>query len=202
MEALGSDQDDWALATRGDSRAMARVYDRHSARLHRHAVALGAGPTDAEDIVAIVFLEAWRKREGVRFVDGSLLPWLLLTATFSSRNRARSRRRYRGFLDRYPRDGATAADPTDTFDDGAASDALRRLSPRDQEVITLCVLAGLSEGEAATVLRVPRGTVKSRLYRARARLQQQYRNPILTPSSEAHSSEAHSNEAQEAPSES
>jgi RNA polymerase sigma factor (sigma-70 family) len=190
MEALGSDQENWVLATRGDSRAMARVYDRHSSRLHRHALALGARSMDAEDVVAIVFLEAWRKRETVRFVDGSLLPWLLLTATVSSRNLARSRRRYQNFLDRFPGDGLVAADPADTFDDGAANDALKRLSLRDQEVITLCLLAGLREDEAATVLRVPKGTVKSRLHRARVRLQQQYRNSAIESQAKAHPNES------------
>jgi RNA polymerase sigma factor (sigma-70 family) len=52
--------------------------------------------------------------------------------------------------------------------------ALRTLSVTDQQVLTLCVIEGLSEREAAATMGVAPGTVKSRLHRAKARLEQQY----------------------------
>jgi RNA polymerase sigma factor (sigma-70 family) len=174
MRANVSDEDDWTLAVRGDGRAISRVYDRHRARLFRHAASLISGSADVDDIVAMVFLEAWRKRGSVRFVDGSLLPWLLTTATYSVRNLTRARRRYRGFLERFPRDETVQDDPADAFDAGPGNDALRHLSLRDQEIITLCVIEGLTESEAAHVLGIPNGTVKSRLHRARGRLKTEY----------------------------
>ena len=48
--------------------------------------------------------------------------------------------------------------------------AMGRLGPKDQEIIGLIDMAGLSYAEASEVLGVPTGTVMSRISRARARL--------------------------------
>ena len=53
----------------------------------------------------------------------------------------------------------------------AARAALKALRPREREVVALCVWSGLSYAEAAEALGVPVGTVRSRLSRAKARLQ-------------------------------
>jgi RNA polymerase sigma-70 factor (ECF subfamily) len=45
-----------------------------------------------------------------------------------------------------------------------------RLSDKDKEILSLCVLEELSTADAAAILRVPAGTIKSRLSRARQRL--------------------------------
>lgn len=164
-----TDLDDWRLAIEGDGEAFGRVFDRHRDRVFRHSVGIVPNSADADDVVAVVFLEAWRRRERVRFVDSSLLPWLLVTATNASRNLSRSSRRYRQLLDRLP-PGEPSPDHAESFDDGDASAALRRLPASQQEVVTLCVVEELSEAEAARILGVPPGTVKSRLSRAKRRL--------------------------------
>jgi RNA polymerase sigma-70 factor (ECF subfamily) len=56
----------------------------------RRLIALGHQPSDAEDLTAVTFLELWRRRTKVRFVEGSALPWLLVTALNVSRNAQRS----------------------------------------------------------------------------------------------------------------
>ena len=163
------DERDWANALRGDGEAFGRIFDRHRYRMFRHSYRLVAVTADADDIVSIAFLEAWRRADAVRFVDGSMLPWLLVTATNSARNLARSSRRYRAMLDRLPSNSHADERSTDAFDT-EAHEALRKLSVADQRILTLCVLEDLSEKEAATVLGIPAGTVKSRLSRAKARL--------------------------------
>lgn len=173
MNQITGDHADWALAVEGDGRAFARVFDRHAARLRRHAWGLVPTADDADDVVAVTFLEAWRKRDRVRFVDDSLLPWLLVTATNSAHNLARSTRRYRSFLGRFPVDDP-APDPADSFTNAEAVEALSSLPLADQRILTLCVIEGLGEREAASVLGIAPGTVKSRLHRAKARLQKQY----------------------------
>lgn len=72
---------------------------------------------------------------------------------------------------------AASAPPGDTLVDAAATDpelagdvrrALERLPPDQRAILVLRDLHGFDEAEAARVLGVARGTVKSRLHRARA----------------------------------
>lgn len=52
----------------------------------------------------------------------------------------------------------------------AVREALMRLRPLDRNVLTLCVLEDMTIRQAAVVLEVPEGTIKSRLSRAKTRL--------------------------------
>lgn len=181
---MTTDAADWADALEGRGEAFGRIFDRHRDRLFRHSLRLVPRPADADDVVAIAFLEAWRKRTAVRFVDDSLLPWLLVTATHSAHNLSRGSRRYRALLARLPVE-ASVADHAESFGEGDAVRALRTLSLADRDVITLCVVEGLSEREVAIALDVPPGTVKSRLSRAKARLARRLESPTPTTLAEA-----------------
>jgi RNA polymerase sigma factor (sigma-70 family) len=169
VSADSTDESEWTKVLFGDGEAFGVIFDRHRSRIFRHSYRLADATTDADDLVSIVFLEAWRKRHSVRFVDGSMLPWLLVTATNSARNLVRNGRRYRQVLGDLP---MKTHDDSELFelDGGRGQAALRGLSLIDRQVITLCLLEDFSEREAATALGVPAGTVKSRLSRAKARL--------------------------------
>jgi RNA polymerase sigma factor (sigma-70 family) len=169
VDEQSDELDDWFRARRGEGEAFGRIFDRHRDRVFRHSLRLVDTPADADDVVATVFLEAWRRRDDVRIVADSVLPWLLVTATHASRNVRRSTRRYRVLLDRLPPD-PHIDDPALGLEEGPAEAALRRLPLADRQVLTLCVLLDLPDADAAHVLGVAIGTVKSRLSRARARL--------------------------------
>lgn len=162
----------WARAVVGDGEAFGVVFDRHKARVRRHAVGLVSVAADAEDVLAIVFLEAWRKRDAIRFVDGSILPWLLRTATFTASNLARASRRYRQALQRLPPANEAAMEPPDAADADVMI-ALHAMPLSDQQIITLCVLEELSAEDAARILGIRAGAARTRLTRAKARLRQQ-----------------------------
>jgi RNA polymerase sigma factor (sigma-70 family) len=164
-----NDEEVWAEALAGRGQAFGEVFDRHRARLYGHCRGLAPSWSDADDVVAVTFLEAWRKRDDIHFVDGSMLPWLLRTATFTASNLTRASRRYKAALQRLP-PGEPQRDHAEQFDDGEAVTALRKLSPIDQQILTLCVLEGISVDDAARVMSVRTGTVKSRLSRAKERL--------------------------------
>ncbi|MCS5718796.1 sigma-70 family RNA polymerase sigma factor [Herbiconiux sp. CPCC 205763] len=171
-----SDEADWARVLAGEGDAFGRIFDRHRDRVRRHAVGLAPSRNEAEDVVSLTFLEAWRKREKVRFVDQSILPWLLRTATYTSLNMARSERRHRIALSKLPISD-TAYEPSEFADDAQVFAAMRRLSARDQEIITLCVLEELSAEEAASLLGLRSSSARSRLSRARARLRDEMPEP-------------------------
>jgi RNA polymerase sigma-70 factor (ECF subfamily) len=172
----------WLLAIKGDGDAFARLFDRHRDRVLRHAVRIVGSPHQAEDITAIVFYEAWRRREYVRMVNGSIVAWLLVTANNTIRNHNRQRRRYRAFLDQLP-PPSVAVDVAEEIAESAERDeqaralraAFSRLKAQDRDVLTLCVIEGLSLRQAATALGIAEGTVKSRLHRAKSRLGALYR---------------------------
>ncbi|PJJ63270.1 RNA polymerase sigma-70 factor (ECF subfamily) [Compostimonas suwonensis] len=166
-----NDEEAWAEALAGRGNAFGEIFDRHRARVYRHSRGLAPSWSDADDVVAVTFLEAWRKRNDIQFVDGSMLPWLLRTATFTASNLTRAARRYRAALLRLPA-GDVQPDHAEQLDDGEAVAALRGLSSIDQQVLTLCVLEGLSAEDAARVMDVRVGTIKSRLSRAKGRLRE------------------------------
>ncbi|WP_374312082.1 RNA polymerase sigma factor [Microbacterium sp.] len=162
------DATDWARVCAGDPAALGALFDRHEARLFRHARRLLSAREDAKDAVTIAFFELWRKRSTVRLVDGSPLPWLLNTVAHSARNLERSSRRYRTLIARAPRPQADEG-PRGPDESGVLA-ALRRLPAREQSVVVLTILEGYPERDVAQTLGIPVGTVKSRLSRARGKL--------------------------------
>ncbi len=163
-----ADASDWVRVRAGDSAALGALFDRHEARLFRHACRLLTAREDAKDAVTIAFFELWRKRDSVRLVDGSPLPWLLNTVSHSARNLERASRRYRALIARAPRPEPVREVSGD--DESGVLAALKRLPAREQSVVVLTILEGYPEREAAQTLGIPVGTVKSRLARARAKL--------------------------------
>jgi RNA polymerase sigma factor (sigma-70 family) len=177
MDSLPTDAELWTRAVDGDTEAFGVIFDRHARAVYNHCFRRTADWSDAEDLTSVVFLEAWRRHKELSPERDSVLPWLLGVANNVLRNRYRSVRNYRDALDRLP---AMSAEP-DPADDiaGRIDDehqmrrvltAVNRLPLADQEVLSLCVWAGLSYDDAAIALDLPVGTVRSRLSRARARL--------------------------------
>jgi RNA polymerase sigma factor (sigma-70 family) len=173
-----TDAELWRLAASGEAPAFGLLFERHGRAVYNFCFRRTANWAAAEDLTSIVFLEAWRRRSEVRLKDGRALPWLLGVATNVLRNRRRSERRHRAALARLPLERvADFADDADArLDDErrmrTTLRAVTKLPRREQEVIALCAWGGLSYEDAALALRLPVGTVRSRLSRARARLRE------------------------------
>lgn len=165
------DADLWVRVRSGDEAALAVLFDRHEARLFRHARRLLTAREDAKDAVTIAFFEMWRRRESVRLVDGSPLPWLLNTVSNAARNLERSGRRYRALLART--DAVQHHDTPIASDESGVLAALKRLPAREQSVLVLTVLEGYPDRVAAETLGIPLGTVKSRVARAKVKLREE-----------------------------
>lgn len=173
-ETLVIDAVIWERVLAGEGRAFGELWDRHRDRVFRHSCRLLDHHADAEDATAMAFLELWRRRGDVRIVDGSILPWLLVVATNVVRNVARSRRRYRALLARLPqpespRDAGELV--AERIDAGRRLAAFGRLSTADQQIIALVAFGDLSIEDAAAALGISYGAAKTRLSRARSRME-------------------------------
>lgn len=177
MSGSSDDAELWRAALGGDGGAFTRLFVQHRDRVFRHAARLVDSPSDADDVAAAAFFELWRRRDTVSVVDGSPLPWLLVTATNLARNVRRGTARYRAVIDRLPR-SQELADPAEQALTRVARHrgetgiriAMRQLSATDLNLLVLTALEGLSVQEASAALGLKEGTGRSRLSRARARL--------------------------------
>jgi RNA polymerase sigma-70 factor, ECF subfamily len=142
----------------------------------RTATVVGGGADDAEDAAQEGFIKAYAALG--RFRAGSpFRPWLLRIVANEARNRRRSAGRrqtlaVRAAEDRPP-DGAAPSPEAAVLDHERRTllaAALSALRDEDREVIGARYLLDLTEAEAAEMLGIPRGTVKSRLSRALTRL--------------------------------
>ena len=181
-----SDSQLWRLAATGQADAFGVLFDRHRRPIYNFAFRRSGDWSQAEDATAMVFLEAWRRRSEVAFSGESALPWLLGVARNVTRNQWRTRRRYRAALERLPRTAAADGEDDDVVarldDERRMHEVLRALSGLSvahREVIELCVWAELSYEDAAELLDVPIGTLRSRLARARQHLTVLEREPGL-----------------------
>ena len=123
-------------------------------------IALEHGPDAAQEALTAIFRRLRTLRE-----PAALHGWARTIATREAVRVARRETTRRASLTTAevsevpaPDDPALAAD---------VRDALSRLSPEHRAVLVLRDLEGLDEREAAALLSVPEGTVKSRLHRAR-----------------------------------
>jgi RNA polymerase sigma-70 factor, ECF subfamily len=170
----------WARARTGDEDAFATLFDRYADRLYNYCFRATADWSAAEELVSTVFLEAWRRRADLELTsrDARLLPWLLGVATNLIRRRRRAAARLTRALlrlDRRAHEADFADDALARIDDerrmARVLRLLRALSDGEREALALYAWAGLTYEEVALALGVPVGTVRSRLSRARKRLQ-------------------------------
>ena len=167
------------LIGNGDKRAMVSLFMRHNVRIHRFVMRLTGKSSIAEDIVSDVFLDIWR---GAAEFSGrsNVSTWLLGIA----RNKALSalRRRTETVLDY---DAAVALvddmDDPEVVADRASRGAivrrcLTRLPPPLREIVDLIYYHEKTVAEVAEIVGIPPGTVKTRMFHARSRLQQLLEN--------------------------
>lgn len=171
-----SDIELWDRARAGDSRAFGVIYDRHARAIYNYCFRRVGSWAVAEDLLSIVFLEAWRRREKTLPADGAL-PWLYGIATNVVRNQRRSERRYAAALRRMPEPRPEPDFSAGSHDRADAEQRIKpalailgRLSDDERDVFVLCAWMELPYEEAGLALGIPIGTVRSRLARARRRL--------------------------------
>jgi DNA-directed RNA polymerase specialized sigma24 family protein len=115
--------------------------------VHNLAFRLTGSSQEAEEVVSLTFLEAWRLRSGIEPEGESLRPWLMGIAVNVVRNFSRSSRRQRAAMARLPAPEAVpdfADEPAGRIDGAAARlaavrAAFGKLRPAEQDMVALCV---------------------------------------------------------------
>jgi RNA polymerase sigma-70 factor (ECF subfamily) len=174
----GTDLELLRAAAGGDRGAFHRLVDRHSDGLFRLAVTLSRSRADAEDVLQETLIGAYR---GLGRFDGraSVKTWLTqILVRQSAKMWHKGKRMSQAVRIDSPGGaamGESLAERSSQEDADRRMDlmaVIRTLPDDHREVILLREVQGLSYDEIARALGVPRGTVESRLHRARAGLRQ------------------------------
>src|SRR4051812_48475020 len=163
-----------AMAGR-DEGALRELYDRHATWIHARLAHRCADRDAVAEVLQDTFIAAWDGAARFRG-DGEVAAWLwgIAVRRLISRLRRRSDVRLGPALLEHDQQAMSAEEQVllrlDNVDVGTA---LARISPELRVVLQLTVIDGLSTREASVLLGIPRGTVKSRLQRARATMREE-----------------------------
>ncbi|WP_336921463.1 RNA polymerase sigma factor SigM [Aquipuribacter sp. SD81] len=170
MTAGGSDAALLDAHLAGDPDAFAELVRRHRDVLWAVAVRTTGNPADAEDALQEALVSALRSVE--RFERRSAVrTWLYRIVVNASLDRLRrAAARPTTPLDERVDPPSGVDEPARTAERLDVDAALRTLSPGQRAAVVLVHMHGLSVAQAAEVLELPEGTVKSRCSRGRAQL--------------------------------
>jgi RNA polymerase sigma-70 factor, ECF subfamily len=144
------------------------LYDAHALALLGYALRLCDGDRAmAEDLVQETLVRAWRHLDQLDPNAAPVRPWLFTVAQHLAIDAYRARRARPQEVGDGPLDTVAGLDTVETaLDRIVVTDALQSLSPEHRAVIVETYYRGRTVAEAARVLGVPPGTVKSRCYYA------------------------------------
>ncbi|WP_189942013.1 RNA polymerase sigma factor [Streptomyces aurantiogriseus] len=176
MRGHGESDTDAALlraVADGDAAALATLYDRHAGWLHARLTRRCADPEVAREVLQDTFVTVWRSAAGHRGGEAGGWLWTIAARRLVDARRVQERA---ARVETAPMDvlGAEAPSAEERvlagLEFGDVGTALDRISPELREVLRATVVDGLTTREAARLLGIPEGTVKTRAMRARAEL--------------------------------
>ena len=197
MFASKSSNDDRDLvgrARRGDREAFTQLIVQYQVPLYNMALRMVGKPDDAADIAQEAFLRAWEKIRTLR--EAPFKAWLFQIAANLCYDHFRRGRRYGVMPDEEMRQtsnvvglGIATPDPQERAEANERTrlvrDSIQALDHDMRIAIVLRDVNGMAYDEIAGVLGVPLGTVKSRIARARAQVQERLQqHPDLFPTRE------------------
>ena len=159
----------------GDTDAFGQLFRRHSGRLWAVALRITCDPDDAADALQEAMISAFRRAADFRG-EAAVTTWLHRIVVNASLD-LRRRRAARPADSSAELDEVALPEPRQLPDGAAAADArldvdaaLRMLPPPQRAALVLVDMLGYSVADAAAILGVSEGTVKSRCARGRTRL--------------------------------
>jgi RNA polymerase sigma-70 factor, ECF subfamily len=171
-----SDTDLYRAVAQGSGEAMATIYQRHGPLIYRFSLRISQDQSIAEEVTQDVFLALLRQSDRFDPARAALSTWLCGIARRLVWKQLERRQRH--LLIDLPEESGEAesleGDPDVTLSRNEAVAAVQRgldtLPVQLKEVIVLCEFEEMKYEDAALVVGVPVGTIRSRLHRAKARL--------------------------------
>jgi len=155
---------------RGDSSALADLYDRHARAVYSLAIRILADAAEAEDVVQDVFTQAWRQASRYDATRAPVVGWLMIMTRARALDRLRRRRSRIVATEMdastpHPRDPEQSQEALTITAEQAARvrGALVALPDGQRMAIELAYFEGLSQSDIAERLQQPLGTIKTRI---------------------------------------
>jgi RNA polymerase sigma-70 factor, ECF subfamily len=159
-----------ASAVSPEERALRDLYLEHGPALYSYVLRLLGGDTHrAEDVIQETLLRCWNKQTLADGEGMAVRPWMFRIArniVIDTHRTKMARPQEIGGASWLTELGTDADDIERMLSSIVLHDALRALTPAHREVLEATFFADRTTQQAATVLGVPQGTVKSRVYYA------------------------------------
>lgn len=181
-----SDADILAEVATGNIDAYGKIVARYRGRLYNFVFRFVGDRETAEDIVQETFLRAFRKRKEYRAI-ANFSTWLFTIAGNLAKSELRRRKRWRLFSLHRDDESDTGMELPDeslrpdkvaesSLADDQIHEAIDSLPENYRQVILLRDVEGMAYQQISEIVNCPVGTVKSRVNRARIKLQQKLKN--------------------------
>jgi len=163
---VASDRELIAEVAGGSEEAFRQLYDRFADRVYRYAFTILRARHLAEEAAQETMIAMWKS--AARFAGRSKVStWIFGIA----RNQAYTLARKEIRRERVPEIPLVVDDPaTGIHRQEKVARAMETLSDDHREVVFLTFYEGLSYGEISSILKIPTGTVKSRMFHAKKQL--------------------------------
>jgi RNA polymerase sigma-70 factor, ECF subfamily len=158
-----------ALSARGHEEAFAELYDRTSQRVYGIILRVLRSPDHAAEVMQEVYVEVWRQSARYSAAKGSVIAWLTTMAHRRAVDRVRSVSSEVARDERYAfhRGDREIDHVWDGVEQRLDVERVRRgmasLTPIQREALTLAYFGGYTQSQVAQLLKLPLGTVKTRI---------------------------------------
>ncbi|MFQ3544932.1 sigma-70 family RNA polymerase sigma factor [Halobacillus rhizosphaerae] len=160
-------------AKNGDKHAYNDLVGMYNAKVYRHAFAMTNDRMEAEDIAQEAFIKAFYSLHRLEN-EYAFVSWMTRIVHNLCMDRIKKKKR-EGKKHEKMKENLTFQDRQSYQDQHlntklTIEEAMQRLTKEHRAVISLCDIQGFTYEEMATILKVPLGTIKSRIYSARNQL--------------------------------
>lgn len=156
-------------SSRGDEQAFAKLYDQTSSRVYGMVLRVVRDAAQSAEVTQDIYLEVWRQSTRFDPKKGAVLPWLLMIAHRRAVDRVRAAQSSVVRDDKYallnedrPYD-SVSEQVQSSLEAQRVRKVLADLTAAQREAVSLAYFSGYTHTEVSELLKIPLGTVKTRI---------------------------------------